>query len=291
MIALSCNNYVQESFTYLDGEVPLSVFENCVGTGNESLYLHCHNCMEVIYIKAGSGFIYADLQKFPVNAGDFVLLSPGQLHSGASRPHDKMFCKAIVFDLGQLKEGKLDYIYQNFIYKFFSHEITVPTVVQKKHSFYEELRRDFFSIFDEFIEKEEAYECFLKGYLLHLLGTLYRNAQKSTEFDQVQKHGLEKIKRALAYIAEHYQQNLSIDEIASVSGYSKYYFMHFFKRATGLTITQYINIVRLDKAAWLLLNSEYNITEISAEVGFSNVSYFIKQFTLRYQKTPKKFRS
>lgn len=291
MIDLSCNNYVQETFSYLDGEVPLSVFENCVGTGNESLYLHCHNCMELIYIEAGSGFIYVDLMKFPVNAGDFVLLSPGQLHSGNSRPHDKMFCKAIVFDLGRLTEGKIDYIYQNFIYGFFNHDLTVPTVVHKQHSFYGELVHDFFSIFNEFVRKEEAYECFLKGHLFHLLGTLYRNAQKHTGTDQVQKRNLEKIKLALAYIAKHYQQTLSIDEIASVCGYSKYYFMRFFKKATGLTITQYINIVRLDKAARLLLNSEYNITEISAEVGFSNVSYFIKQFTLRYQKTPKKFRS
>lgn len=150
------SDFFQETFLYTDNEVPLSVFESFFGIGNEGLYLHCHDCMELMYVQKGSGTIYVDFQEYTVTAGDFILIAPGQLHSGNRAPHEQLYCQAIVFDLNELKEGKIDYIYKNFIYKFFDHQITPPTLIQKTQSFYDDLARDFFSIYDEYAQKKRS---------------------------------------------------------------------------------------------------------------------------------------
>lgn len=284
------HDFVQENFFYTENEVPLSVFESTFGMGKDSLYLHCHDCMELLYVKNGSGFISVELQKFFVQAGDFILVSPGQLHSANSPFQDRMFCQAIVFDLNQLREGKIDYIYRKYISSFFNQDISPPVLINKQSTYYQELCRDFFTIYTEYKQKQEAYECFVKSSLFHLLGIFYRNSQKTSLSCTSQKQNREKIKIVLQYILEHYDQTITIDQAAALTGYSKYYFMHFFKSTTGFTLTQYVNMVRLDKAAQLLLNSQYSITEISTMTGFGNLSYFIRQFTQRYQKTPRQFR-
>lgn len=282
---------IEEHFPYIDNTLSISIFDNYIGIGKKDLYLHCHNCMELIYIECGKGFFYVDFQEFTVGAGDFILILPNQLHSGKSKPHNEMHCKAIVFDLNQLKEGKIDYIYKKYIYEFISHTIVPKTLVQRNDSLHHDLANNFFTIYDEFFAKKEAYECFIKGALFNILGILYRNSEKYILPYSSKKQDLTKIRLALQFISENYNKSISIDDLASITGYNKYYLMHFFKNVTDLTITQYINMIRLDKAAQLLLNSNLSITDISIQVGFNNISYFIKQFTKRYNKTPKKFRS
>ena len=283
-------DFVQEIFLYTEDEMPLSIFKGWIGMGNECLYLHCHDCMELLYVESGKGSIFVNLQEFPVQQGDFVLVLPGQLHSGSSNYSHKMFCRAIVFDLNQLKEGRIDYLYKNFICKFLTQQITAPTLITSSHLYHPAVANDFSLIYTEFSQKKEAFECFIQSSLLHLLGTLYRNSTKTMGSNFKQKHNYDQIKTVLKYIQEHYPQSISVDEVAALVGYSRYYFMHFFKEVTGLTMVQYLNMVRVDKAAQLLLNSDESITSICSQVGFNNLSYFIRQFSLRYHTTPKRFR-
>ena len=69
------------------------------------------------------------------------------------------------------------------------------------------------------------------------------------------------------------------------------YFSRWFKKVTGKTFKQYVNYVRINRAIQLLLNSDYNITEVAMMTGFATTSYFIKQFKgMEGGLSPKKFK-
>lgn len=67
--------------------------------------------------------------------------------------------------------------------------------------------------------------------------------------------------------------------------------MNFFKKYTGMTCVQYINIHRLELAADYLRTKNLPIMDIALEVGFDNISYFNKLFKAKYHATPKEYRA
>ena len=94
------------------------------------------------------------------------------------------------------------------------------------------------------------------------------------------------------YIEENYHEPISATELAIKYFVSCSYFSRWFKRVTGQTFKQYLNSVRIDHAAELLVNTKYNVTEIAMMTGFPTTSYFIKQFKkLKGGSSPKKFKS
>ena len=68
------------------------------------------------------------------------------------------------------------------------------------------------------------------------------------------------------------------------------YFVRFFKKQTGTTITEYKNTQKLAKAKRLLISTEKNITEISNECGFESSSYFAELFKSYENLTPTNYR-
>lgn len=86
------------------------------------------------------------------------------------------------------------------------------------------------------------------------------------------------INKALNYINNNYDHNISLEDIASKLNLSKHYLCSVFKEEMGETTSSYINRLRIEKAKKLLLKKDYKIKEIFEEVGFSNQYYFSKVF-------------
>jgi YesN/AraC family two-component response regulator len=82
------------------------------------------------------------------------------------------------------------------------------------------------------------------------------------------------IRRAKAYIAGHHAHPISLDEIANAMHVSTFYFCKMFKKATGITFTDYLSRVRVDKAKNLLLNPHLRVSEIAYAVGFQSLTHF-----------------
>ena len=86
------------------------------------------------------------------------------------------------------------------------------------------------------------------------------------------------INRALHYINNHYDEKLSLEDVAQKLHLSKHYLCNAFKKATGENMSLYINKLRIEKAKRLLLESDGRAKEIFEEVGYSNQQYFSKVF-------------
>jgi AraC-like DNA-binding protein len=96
--------------------------------------------------------------------------------------------------------------------------------------------------------------------------------------------------RARAVIAERYASDLSLEEISRAVNMSSFYFCKTFKKATGMTFTDYLARVRIEKVKNLLLNPNTRVSEAAYEAGFQSLSQFNRVFRRIVGESPKAYR-
>jgi AraC-like DNA-binding protein len=98
------------------------------------------------------------------------------------------------------------------------------------------------------------------------------------------------IRRAKAYIAGHHGDPIGLEEIARAMHVSTFYFCKMFKQSTGLTFTEYLAHVRVEKAKSLLINPRLRISDIAYTVGFQSLTHFNRLFRRLTGESPTCFR-
>ena len=98
------------------------------------------------------------------------------------------------------------------------------------------------------------------------------------------------LRKAERFIWEHYTRKISLREIAGVSGLSAPYFSTVFKEEMGENLSNYLNRLRVEKAAAMLRETEMPISEIALACGFEDQSWFSKIFKNYMNCSPGKFR-
>ena len=98
------------------------------------------------------------------------------------------------------------------------------------------------------------------------------------------------IARARAYIAEKHAEEISLGEVSRVVNMSAFYFCKTFKRATGMTFTEYLARVRVEKVKNLLLNPHKRVSEAAYEAGFQSLSQFNRVFRRIAGQSPSAYR-
>ena len=99
-----------------------------------------------------------------------------------------------------------------------------------------------------------------------------------------------RMERIRTFCACNFARNISLEEIARYAGMNKSAFCTFMKRHAGLTFSEYMNELRLNRAVERIKNTDENIAEIAFSVGFSNVTYFNRLFRTHYGCAPKTMR-
>jgi YesN/AraC family two-component response regulator len=98
------------------------------------------------------------------------------------------------------------------------------------------------------------------------------------------------LRKAERFIWENYARKISLQEIAEASGLSAPYFSSIFKEEMGENLSNYLNRLRVEKAAALLIESELSLSEIAGTCGFEDQSWFSKIFKSYTGVSPGKFR-
>ena len=102
--------------------------------------------------------------------------------------------------------------------------------------------------------------------------------------------GLFHIQTMLRYIADNYDQKITIENVSQSTGLHKNYAMKLFNRVMRVSIKQYINQLRLQHAQALLIDTENPVLNIALEAGFGSVSRFYDIFQREFQMSPLEFR-
>ena len=99
------------------------------------------------------------------------------------------------------------------------------------------------------------------------------------------------IYRAVEYIRTHYQEKVTLENVASKVGFSPSYFSMIFKKKFGCNFTTYLNEVRIKVSKSALVGSDASIQEIASMVGYDDPSYFTRVFKRMTGVTPGFYRS
>ena len=140
--------------------------------------------------------------------------------------------------------------------------------------------------------------CWLEEKLYELMANLLR---KETSLLRIQaslpatktstrKEILKRLILVTDYIHEHLQDDLSLEQLASVGCLSKFHFIRLFKIAFNKTPAQFVNDLRIRKGEQLIKNTRLEIHEIASQLGFSNPSSFSRMFYQHAGVYPTQFR-
>ena len=136
---------------------------------------------------------------------------------------------------------------------------------------------------------KNAYTALCDSYIKILLTTLADEFSQNTIENDIlpQKAVISKISE---WIRFHCLENITVRDVAVQFHYNADYLTHIFKRHTGYCVCGYINLMRINEAKSLLLNSDMKIAEIARFCGFSDEKYFMKQFKKFESVTPTQYR-
>jgi AraC-like DNA-binding protein/ligand-binding sensor protein len=99
------------------------------------------------------------------------------------------------------------------------------------------------------------------------------------------------ITRAREYINAHYAEDISLTAAAQAAHMSTFYFCKQFKKATGLSFTEYLGRVRIEKAKEQLLKPHVRVSEVAYEVGFQSLTHFNRVFRKLNGESPTTYRT
>lgn len=97
------------------------------------------------------------------------------------------------------------------------------------------------------------------------------------------------VTKAIQYINEHLSEKLSLDSIAKECSLSKRYLMKLFHDSLHVTVNDYINLIRINRAMEELSEEDCSLTLLAHRLGFSSVQYFTTVFKKYAGVTPKKY--
>ena len=288
MNILEYENY-QEKKNHTTLDFPYNTYLCSIPFDFELVPPHWHDEMEIIYIKKGRGIVNVDFKEYHVSALTLVFILPGQLHSIEQYEDETMEYENIIFDYSMLLSKKKDSVYEDFLKPLTHGKITVPTVFSQVYPYFTDLVSPIDACDEICKTKPQGYQLFIKSMLFQFFFILDNRCRNLTTPKNNRK-AIDKMKIILKYVENNYANKITISEIADVIGFSESHFMRYFKETMGTSFIEYLKDYRLTMAARLLQSSEDSILNISAEVGFDNLSYFNRSFKARYGITPRQYR-
>lgn len=254
-----------------------------------AIYSHWHKEMEIFYIEKGSGLAQLNKETRKLQAGDLLLINSGTLHHIKSNPKNILYFKSVVFDLSFLFGAPGDLCQEKILNQVMENQARFVHLIHPEDAGYAETFSLFSRIFACHRQKKPYFYMELKGlfyqFFYQLLAENYIVPESPKD-----KKDLAAVKEVIRYMNEHYPEEISMTQLASLSYYNENYFMKLFKQYTGKTLTRYLTGLRIEKARYLLTNTDKPITEIAMATGFNSSSYFIRKFQEIYGETPQKLR-
>jgi YesN/AraC family two-component response regulator len=96
--------------------------------------------------------------------------------------------------------------------------------------------------------------------------------------------------QAVAYLADHYMEKITLRELSATLFVSDSYLSKLFRQELGISFTEYLNKVRVDRSIDLIKEGKYSLLEIAGMVGFDDQSYFTKVFKKYAGVTPRRYK-
>lgn len=254
---------------------------------NLSYAPHWHTAMEIIIPIENCYGVCAGSDSYHLVPHDILIIPPGEIHSLTAPDTGVRFIYLI------------DISFLNKIKGFASIQTLMSKPVYITDASHPQIHK---SILNMLLEIEEEYfadgqynEMTIYSILLKIFAKLgYGRTQNSDLFSNVRvykkKEYIQKLNIVLDYIDANFTDNIILEEMADMVGYSKYHFSRLFSEYTKQTFCDYLNLRRIKAAEGLLLNDSLSVTEIAMQSGFSSIATFNRLFKSFKGCSPSEYR-
>ncbi len=234
-----------------------------------------HNLLLVV---DGEMTFFCNGKEYKAGKGDLVYFKPGDERGATTNPERLLKMFTVDFQI-------IGVSFEDCVWN--TAEVALPfSPLSKIEDKY--LYRRLTTLFDEFNnhwvsgQNNRIFRC--RAAFMEILSLLYDYFQKSN----INYGEVNSVEKAIGFIVEHYQQRLTLEDMAESVGFSPSYFGHIFKNVTGKTPIAFLIEYRIDRAKEFL-KLGHTVTETSKKVGFHDIYYFSKCFKRIESISPAKY--
>jgi len=250
--------------------------------------MHIHDCYELYYSVSGGKQFLIGGRLYDMAPGDIFVINQYESHyltPVGKEPPERIVLSIYPEYMKQISSEKtnLDELFSQHPQDF-SHRLSL-TLEQQNRVLY--FINKILSAGNGFGSDRIEESAFVE--LMVLLNRLYRTCGETLEHEgEEQPHYNPYVSKTIAYINEHIQDDLSIENLAAYFHLSESYICRIFRAATGTTINKYVTARRISMAK-ALLASGTSVGQVCEECGFRDYSNFLKAFTKTVGLSPKKY--
>lgn len=276
------------SLDYLKELQPVVYDDSCVKVLSESSKIkgeicfpdHWHDRLEILRITKGQLKLKISNQEVLACENEVVILNPKQVHSGFAGENGVSYF-GIMFEITPFKNNTV--VLKNLINSIENLNIYFENIISNK---------EIVQILDTILKlketKSQISSLSVISKIYELLGLLFENCAHEYQSIKIASGEFSEI---IDYINLNFAKRISSKTISEKFNYNESYFCRNFKKITGLTPTNYIKILRLEKAISLLNQGEFSVKEVANNCGFDDMGYFTKCFKKHFEFTPTQYKS
>lgn len=243
-----------------------------------------HEFLEIAFVLSGRGRYLIEEKYYEVSEGDLLILNPGTKHQavlieGNEAPSVEFFIGASDFRLKGLKKNCLPLPESGGCIMHTAGELR------------QKLMRICSSMEAENAVYRKGRYYMMKSYLMQVMLSIirekYRPEEKQPGFSFESANKKYVVEQIISYFEDHYDEKISLDQIAENMYLSPFYISRIFKSETGETPIRHLIDIRLSRAKELLESGRAgSIQEVAASVGYDDAYHFSKLFKKRYGVSP-----
>ena len=257
-------------------DIPFKMFIFEGKDGNYVRKKHWHRSIEIFALFEGELEFYVDEARYSLRPGEFMLVNSNEIHSIFSPKRNQ----TVVLQI-PLTTFEKYYTDEKFIY--FSHSSRLQD---------EEVMHLLRDMYHTYHEKPCGYELKVQGQfymLLYILVTKYRETDVNEKVIQNSRK-LDRLSQITAYMEENYREDISLESLAEIFGYSATYLSRMFRKYAKTNYKACLDDIRLEHAVKDLADTRLPIGEVVLRNGFPNSRAFVKVFKKRYGMLPMEYR-
>ncbi len=230
---------------------------------------HFHRSVEVLYVLSGGLKSKVGEEQFIAQPNEIVFVHNYYLHSFCDSPD----YEKIIFIIPHNFSHNIDKILLGS---------TLPSRLTDKN-----FNKTLLPYFHALNDDKNLPNMVAQGFLSVIMGSLFNHYKLSP----VEKNSnIDFMVEVLQYIDEHYFEEITLDTIAAAFGYNKYYFSRLFNHYIGESLSNYLNVVRVQHFIRKAEKEEsVPVAKLAFDCGFDSLTTFYRYFNKLYGKTPKEY--
>ena len=249
--------------------------------------LHRHDYLEVQLVENGKGTNVIGDKQYELKVGDIYVVNNNEYH------HAFMEGEILVFHFNPVlvwADNAFDYEY---LRPFYERIVCVNNKLDADLDISKKIADGMHEITEEYETKQDGYRLIIKAHLLRILALIFRYMKTTNHIEvtsaYIHRKDFARIKLAVDYINQNFIENLSLHELSKKVLLNESNFSALFKKVMKKTVTEYITILRVNKATNLLKEEDTSINGICYKSGFKSISQFNKVFKRIMEMSPREY--